>query len=93
MTGNVEIQGLEFQIQENSEGAVSGINNLKKALSGLRGATSTSVTGLNATSQSIRTLKNALSGLNSGDMSKKLTQIATGLRALESATNLSLIHN
>lgn len=90
MTGNVEIQGLEFQIQENSEGAVSGINNLKKALSGLRGATSTSVTGLNATSQSIRTLKNALSGLNSGDMSKKLTQIATGLRALESAKNIKI---
>ena len=39
MADNVEIQGLEFQIQENSEGAVSGINNLKKALSGLKGAT------------------------------------------------------
>lgn len=90
MAGNVEIQGLEFQIQENSEGAVSGINNLKKALSGLRGATSTSVTGLNATSQSIRALKNALSGLNSGNMSKKLTQIATGLKALESAKNIKI---
>lgn len=90
MAGNVEIQGLEFQIQENSEGAVSGINNLKKALSGLKGATSTSVTGLNATSQSIRALKNALSGLNSGDMSKKLTQIATGLKALESAKNIKI---
>lgn len=90
MADNVEIQGLEFQIQENSEGAVSGINNLKKALSGLKGATSTSVTGLNATSQSIRALKNALSGLNSGDMSKKLTQIATGLKALESAKNIKI---
>lgn len=90
MTGNVEIQGLEFQIQENSEGAVSGINNLKKALSGLKGATSTSVTGLNATSQSIRTLKNALSGLNSGDLARKLTQIATGLKALESAKNIKI---
>lgn len=90
MADNVEIQGLEFQIQENSEGAVSGINNLKKALSGLRGATSTSVTGLNATSKSIRELKSALSGLNSGDVSKKLTQIATGLKALESAKNIKI---
>lgn len=90
MADNVEIQGLEFQIQENSEGAVSGINNLKKALSGLKGATSTSVTGLNATSKSIRELKNALSGLNSGDVSKKLTQIATGLKALESAKNIKI---
>lgn len=90
MTDNVEIQGLEFQIQENSEGAVSGINNLKKALSGLKGATGASVTGLNATSKSIRELKNALSGLNSGDVSKKLTQIATGLKALESAKNIKI---
>lgn len=90
MADNVEIQGLEFQIQENSESAVSGINNLKKALSGLKGATSASVTGLNATSKSIRELKNALSGLNSGDVSKKLTQIATGLKALESAKNIKI---
>lgn len=90
MADNVEIQGLEFQIQENSEGAVSGINNLKKALSGLKGATGASVTGLNATSKSIRELKNALSGLNSGNVSKKLTQIATGLKALESAKNIKI---
>lgn len=90
MADNVEIQGLEFQIQENSEGAVSGINNLKKALSGLKGATGASVTGLNATSKSIRELKNALSGLNSGDVSKKLTQIAMGLKALESAKNIKI---
>ena len=90
MADNVEIQGLEFQIQENSEGAVSGINNLKKALSGLKGVTGASVTGLNATSKSIRELKNALSGLNSGDVSKKLTQIATGLKALESAKNIKI---
>ena len=90
MADNVEIQGLEFQIQENSEGAVSGINNLKKALSGLKGATGASVTGLNATSKSIRELKNALSGLNSGDVSKKLTQIATGLKALESTKNIKI---
>ena len=90
MADNVEIQGLEFQIQENSEGAVSGINNLKKALSGLKGATNASVTGLNATSKSIRELKNALSGLNSGDFARKLTQIATGLKALESAKNIKI---
>ena len=90
MADNVEIQGLEFQIQENSEGAVARINNLKKALSGLKGATNTSVTGLNTTSQSIRTLKNALSGLNSGDLARKLTQIATGLKALESTKNIKI---
>lgn len=90
MADNVEIQGLEFQIQENSEGAVAGLNNLKKALSGLKGATSTSVTGLNATSKSIRELKNALSGLNSGDVAQKLTRLATGLKALEQVKGVKI---
>lgn len=90
MADNVEIQGLEFQIQENSAGAVTGLNNLKKALSGLKSVTNNSVKGLDSTSKSIRELKNALSGLNSGDMSRKLTQIASGLRALEQVRGVKI---
>lgn len=90
MADNVEIQGLEFQIQENSAGAVTGLENLKKALSGLKSVTSSSVKGLDSTSKSIRELKNALSGLNSGDMSRKLTQIASGLRALEQVRGVKI---
>lgn len=83
MADNVEIQGLEFQIQENSAGAVTGLENLKKALSGLKGATTSSANGLSRTVKSVKELRNALSGLNSGDVSSKLTRIANGLRALE----------
>ena len=90
MADNVEIQGLEFQIQENSAGAVAGLENLKKALSGLKSVTGSSVRGLDSTSKSIRELKNALSGLNSGDMSRKLTQIASGLRALEQVRGVKI---
>ena len=90
MADNVEIQGLEFQIQENSAGAVTGLENLKKALSGLKSVTNNSVKGLDSTSKSIRELKNALSGLNSGDMSRKLTQIASGLRALEQVRGVKI---
>ena len=90
MADNVEIQGLEFQIQENSAGAVTGLENLKKALSGLKSVTNNSVKGLDSTSKSIRELKNALSGLNSGDMSRKLTQIASGLRALEQVRGVKM---
>lgn len=90
MADNVEIQGLEFQIQENSAGAVAGLENLKKALSGLKSVTGSSVKGLDSTSKSIRELKNALSGLNSGDMSRKLTQIASGLRALEQVRGVKI---
>lgn len=90
MADNVEIQGLEFQIQENSAGAVTGLENLKKALSGLKSVTNNSVKGLDSTSKSIRELKNALSGLNSGDMSRKLTQIASGLRALKQVRGVKI---
>lgn len=90
MADNVEIQGLEFQIQENSAGAVAGLENLKKALSGLKSVTGNSVKGLDSTSKSIRELKNVLSGLNSGDMSRKLTQIASGLRALEQVRGVKI---
>lgn len=90
MADNMEIQGLEFQIQENSAGAVTGLENLKKALSGLKSVTNNSVKGLDSTSKSIRELKNALSGLNSGDMSRKLTQIASGLRALEQVRGVKI---
>ena len=83
MADNVEIQGLEFQIQENSTGAVTGLENLKKALSGLKGATTSSANGLSKTVKSVKELRNALSGLNSGDVSSKLTRISNGLRALE----------
>lgn len=90
MADNVEIQGLEFQIQENSAGAVTGLENLKKALSGLKSVTNNSAKGLDTTSKGIRELKNALSGLNSGDMSQKLTRIASGLRALEQVRGVKI---
>ena len=54
MADNVEIQGLEFQIQENSAGAVTGLNNLKKALSGLKTVSVGSANNLSKTATGIR---------------------------------------
>ena len=67
MADNVEIQGLEFQIQENSDGAVKGLTALRDSLNRLKTATSGSVNGLSNASKSIRELSNTLKGLNSGD--------------------------
>lgn len=82
MADNVEIQGLEFQIQENSAGAVTGLNNLKKALSGLKTVSVGSANNLSKTATSIRELTNALKGLNTGDASQKINRLATALAAL-----------
>lgn len=82
MADNVEIQGLEFQIQENSAGAVTGLNNLKKALSGLKTVSVGSANNLSKTATGIRELTNALKGLNTGDASQKINRLATALVAL-----------
>lgn len=82
MPDNVEIQGLEFQIQENSAGAVTGLNNLKKALSGLKTVSVGSANNLSKTATGIRELTNALKGLNTGDASQKINRLATALAAL-----------
>lgn len=82
MADNVEIQGLEFQIQENSAGAVTGLNNLKKALSGLKMVSVGSANNLSKTATGIRELTNALKGLNTGDASQKINRLATALADL-----------
>ena len=82
MADNVESQGLEFQIQENSAGAVTGLNNLKKALSGLKTVSVGSANNLSKTATGIRELTNALKGLNTGDASQKINRLATALAAL-----------
>lgn len=82
MADNVEIQGLEFQIQENSAGAVTGLNNLKKALSGLKTVSVGTANNLSKTATGIRELTNALKGLNTGDTSQKINRLATSLAAL-----------
>lgn len=82
MADNVEIQGLEFQIQENSAGAVTGLNNLKKALSGLKTVSVGNANNLSKTATGIRELTNALKGLNTGDASQKINRLATALAAL-----------
>ena len=46
MADNVEIQGLEFQIQENSNGAVQGLDALTTTLERLKTATGGGVRGL-----------------------------------------------
>ena len=82
MADNVEIQGLEFQIVNDSTQAVAGLQNLINTLNRLKTATNGGATGLSKTARGIRELSNSLKGLNSGDASQKITRIATALAAL-----------
>lgn len=82
MADNVEIQGLEFQIVNDSTQAVAGLQNLINTLNRLKTATNGGATGLSKTAQGIRELSNSLKGLNSGDASQKITRLANALTAL-----------
>lgn len=90
MADNVEIQGLEFQIVNNSTQAVAGLQNLINTLNRLKTATNGGATGLSKTAQGIRELSNSLKGLNSGDASQKITRLTNALTALSQVGNVKI---
>lgn len=79
MADNVEIQGLEFQIQEDSAEAVKGLDALTSTLERLKTATGGGVSGLRTTAKQLTALNTALSGLGNTD---KLTALVRGLKSL-----------
>ena len=90
MADNVEIQGLEFQIVNDSTSAVRGIDALRNSLSRLKTACGNSSASLSGTAKSIRELTNSLKGLNSGDASQKITRLANALTALSRVGNVKI---
>ena len=60
MADNVEIQGLEFEIVNNSKDTVKGLEALIDTLKALKTATSGGTGGLSKTADSIRKLNDAL---------------------------------
>lgn len=90
MADNVEIQGLEFQIVNDSTQAVTGLQNLINTLNRLKTATNGGATGLSKTAQGIRELSNSLKGLNSGDASQKITRLVNALTALSRVGNVKI---
>lgn len=90
MADNVEIQGLEFQIVNDSTQAVTGLQNLINTLNRLKTATNGGATGLSKTAQGIRELSNSQKGLNSGDASQKITRLTNALTALSQVGNVKI---
>lgn len=87
MADNVEMQGLEFQIVNDSTQAVQGLDALKNTLNRLKTATNSGTKGLGKTAQSIRELSNSL---NSSDASQKITRLANALTALRQAGSVKI---
>lgn len=90
MADNVAIQGLEFQIVNDSSRAIQDLDVLKNTLGRLKTACGSTATGLSGTAKSIRELSNSLKGLNSGDVSQKITRISGALTSLGQVSNVKL---
>jgi hypothetical protein len=87
MAENVELQGLEFKISNDSASAESGISRLKTALENLKSATQGGTTGLKNTAKGIAAISNAVKGL---DVSQKLSNLADSLSKLNGIRDLKI---
>ena len=87
MADSVEMQGIEFQIVNDSAGAAAGIEVLAKKLSELKSAVSGSSTALSKVADGISQIKNAVNGMNTGDFASKMGRISTALANLKTQTD------
>ena len=79
---NVEMQGIEFQIANDSADAEKGLRNLASALSSVKTSIGSSGNKLRDTANGISAIKNALSKMNTGDFESKMSRISTALNNL-----------
>lgn len=86
MPENVQMQGIEFQIIEDSDQAVKSINALSSSLKALKSATGGGISGLGKTATQVNALKNALKSLNTGDAVSKLSKLSSALQTLGSSS-------
>lgn len=86
MADNVEMQGIEFQIVNDSAAASAGVEQLAKKLAALKSSISGSTTALSKVAAGISQIKNAVNNMNTGDFANKMNRISDTLSNLKSKT-------
>lgn len=76
------MQGIEFQIVNDSADAEKGLRNLANALSSVKTSIGSSGSKLRDTANGINAIKNALSKMNTGDFESKMSRISRALTEL-----------
>lgn len=84
---NVEMQGIEFEIINDSNAAVAGIHDLADSLRELKTAISGSTTSLAKVAAGISQIKDAVNGMKVGDFANKMNHISDSLSWLKSQTD------
>lgn len=87
MADNVEMQGIEFQIVNDSAAASAGVEVLAKKLTELRTSVSGSTTALSKVAAGISQIKNAVNNMNTGDFANKMNRISNSLSNLKAQTD------
>lgn len=87
MADNVEMQGIEFQIVNDSAKASAGLEVLTQKLAALKSAISGSTTALSKVAAGISQIKNAVNGMNTGDFANKMNRISASLSNLKAQTD------
>ena len=83
---NVEMQGIEFQIVNDSKDASLGIRELAGALRELKTEISGSTTSLAKVASGISDIKKSVNGMNTGDFTSKMNRISASLENLRAKT-------
>lgn len=89
MADNVEIQGIEFQIKENSDSAVASLEKLQNTLVRLKTATSGGVSALRTTARQLDSLNKALEN-TSADKLQRLRSLTSGLKSLSEVSTVKI---
>ena len=87
MADNVEMQGIEFQIINDSDEAADGIEKLSRNLETLENKVGGATTGLSRIASGLSRIKKALSDLNTGTFQEKIKGISDSLGSLKAVTD------
>lgn len=87
MADTVEMQGIEFQIVNDSSAASAGVEQLTKKLAALKSSISGSTTALSKAASGISAIKNAVNNMNTGDFASKMNRISDSLARLKNQTD------
>lgn len=80
---NVEMQGIEFEIINDSNAAVAGIEKLSKALSNLKTDVGSGISAVSKAGAAISRLRKSLDGIDTRGMGDKLKSISTAVNNLK----------
>lgn len=87
MADNVEMQGIEFQIVNDSAAASAGVEVLAKKLAELKASISGSTTALSKVAAGIAGIKNAVNGVSVSGFESKMSRISASLAKLKTQTD------